>query len=116
MPCYIVNLVSVEFNPKYKELLFKALKRNKIDYFVYKEKEIIIKGKTSAGNSRMLFSILDGKVMIDKSMLKDEKVIALLNEVKKSYSREVLALVTKKMKWKVNKATGTKKEAYILSR
>ena len=88
MPCYEVNLVSVEFKVKYENILFEALNKlnwqyTKTAYGVY----------ISAIGAEIYLN--EGRVKIPEGSYAQNK----LNELKRTYSEVILDLVAKKRRW-----------------
>ena len=84
MPCYEINLMTVEFKAKYKEILILALKK-----LGYEPSEL--NKKVYAAN--FTFDLQNQKVSFPKGFTNP------MNEIKRKYSEIVLEQVAKKRRW-----------------
>lgn len=93
MPCYTVNLVSVEFQAKHIDLLESAAKSLGWSYQVY-------------GNQVNI-----GTVQIDlKRGIATSYSQSSINKLKQEYSMQAVQLAAKKQKWFIKKKTENKVE------
>lgn len=98
MPCYEVNLMSVEFNTKNKELLFKALEKLKITYYTNEKGEIVT-------YSYVNFDLNKGKAILQEG---DKFALSQLNLIKRTVSSIALEIVSKNRKWNLKKKADNK--------
>ena len=85
MPCYEVNLMTVEFKAKYKEILILALKK-----LGYQARE---NGRGEVITNVFTFDLQNQKVSFPKGFTNP------MNEIKRKYSEIVLEQVAKKRRW-----------------
>ena len=98
MPCYEVNLMSVEFNTKNKDLLIEALNKLKINYYTNEKNEIVTE-------SYVNFDIIKGKAMLQEN---DKFALSQLNLIKRTVSSIALEIVSKSRKWNLKKKSDNK--------
>ena len=86
MPCWEVNLISVEFKAKHLDVLEKALQEININYQI--NKNII-----NIGNGRVNINLTNQLAEFDK------KQQSLVNEIKRAYTRQAVIKASNKKKW-----------------
>ena len=93
MPCYEVRLMSVEFKAKSYENLMDALKK------IFREKDLLEFNKFN-DIKKMIYLNANRTEFID---LRNGKITmeypAMINEIKREYSKVVVKKLAKKMKW-----------------
>lgn len=95
MPCYQVNLISVQFNVNNKELLFKALEELDIRYEIRNPEFIVTP-----------FFDIDlalGEVKVPSLGLSQ------VNALKREYSRQAIFAVAKKKRWAIKQQSDKRK-------
>jgi hypothetical protein len=97
MPCYTVQLMTVEFRAESRELLLKALQRLNLRYV---ESETGIR-------------IPDGNIFIDlknKKVTMDQRASGIVNGIKRSYSELAIEKMCAVKKWFIANRQGNKLE------
>lgn len=96
MPCYQVNLVSVEFKAKNVELLFRALDSLQWKYSTTSAR---VNGKES-GVTGVYIPVLNGRLnLVNNTIEVPDYAQQSVNKLKVEYSKQVLMEACKKKKW-----------------
>ena len=91
MPCWEVNLVTVEFKARHKQILFAALDRLKIEYRENGDRIFL------TNVSGRYIDLAEGKVVVESYMMDT------VNKIKQEYSKIVVEQVAKKKKWAIKR-------------
>jgi len=100
MPCYQVNILSVEFKARNRELLKRAI--NAIDYDAVEVGENIIRvvGRARSHGRNVTGTRIEINLETGLARMTDAKTNQdLLNELKRSYSRTTIEELARKKKW-----------------
>lgn len=100
MPCYQVNILSVEFKARHRDLLKRAIEAIGFSMVELGDHTIHVVGNAKsygrAGiGTRIEINLETGLARMMGSRANQE----LLNELKRSYSRTVVEQIAKKKKW-----------------
>jgi rRNA processing protein Krr1/Pno1 len=96
MPCYTVQLTTVEFKAKHSDILEKALETLSLSYSYLNNNQISIIG------SYLTIDLANQKVR----MARNET--SLVNRIKQEYSKQAIQLAAAKNKWIVKKLADNK--------
>jgi rRNA processing protein Krr1/Pno1 len=96
MPCYTVQLTTVEFKAKHSDILEKALEALSLSYSYLNNNQISIIG------SYLTIDLANQKVR----MARNET--SLVNRIKQEYSKQAIQLAAAKNKWIVKKLADNK--------